>query len=152
MGWGVQPFSRGGSNCLFNKETHITYVFPGGSGPLVPPSLWISACNIWINWMLWQKLDIRKSYQIWTSLSVPICKHGVWEINQRGLIRIQIICHFAGSDNFRSNHCILPFALKLENMSSSDNLCKQFGPRSGLNSVQALSGSRLFGTLKVMTS
>ena len=27
----------GGANCLFPIETHITCVFPGGSGPPVPP-------------------------------------------------------------------------------------------------------------------
>ena len=40
-GWGVQLFSRvwgGGVQLLIIlKETHITCVFPGGSGPLVPP-------------------------------------------------------------------------------------------------------------------
>ena len=45
---GVQLFlGGGGSNYLFPIESHITCVFPGGSGPLPhPPSLWISACNI----------------------------------------------------------------------------------------------------------
>ena len=33
---GVQLFP-GGSNCLFPIETHITFDFPGGSGPPVPP-------------------------------------------------------------------------------------------------------------------
>ena len=42
-GWGP-TFSRGGptfsmgSNCLLPIETHITCDFPGGSGPLSPPS------------------------------------------------------------------------------------------------------------------
>ena len=35
-------------------------------------------------------------------------------------------------------------------LSSADNLCKQFGSRSGRYSVKALSGSRLFDTLKVL--
>ena len=33
---GGPTFSRG-SNCLFPIETHITYDFPGGSGPPAPP-------------------------------------------------------------------------------------------------------------------
>ena len=49
---GVQLFSGGsnffpgggGSDCLFPIETHITCDFPGGSGPPVPPSLWIRTC------------------------------------------------------------------------------------------------------------
>ena len=35
---GGPTFSRGGSNCLFPIETHITCDFPGGVGPPVPPS------------------------------------------------------------------------------------------------------------------
>ena len=31
-------------------------------------------------------------------------------------------------------------------MSSADNLCKQFGSRSGLTKCQALTGSKLFDT------
>ena len=42
---GGPTFSKGGggSNCLFPIETHITCDFPrgGGSGPPVPPPLWI---------------------------------------------------------------------------------------------------------------
>ena len=39
QGGGGPTFSRGGSNCLFPIETHITCDFPGGgSGPPVPPS------------------------------------------------------------------------------------------------------------------
>ena len=44
---GGPTFSRGGggrSNCLFPIETHITCDFPGGSGPPVPPPLWIRTC------------------------------------------------------------------------------------------------------------
>ena len=37
-GGGVQLFpERGGTNCLFPIETHITCDFPGGSGPPVHP-------------------------------------------------------------------------------------------------------------------
>ena len=38
-GGGVQLFPRGGSNCLFPIETHITCDFPGRGGPdpLSPP-------------------------------------------------------------------------------------------------------------------
>ena len=42
----------GGSNCLFNKDTHITYFFQGVRTPCPPTPLLICACNIWINWML----------------------------------------------------------------------------------------------------
>ena len=101
LGGGVSNFfSRGGggggaSIAHSIKKPQITFVFPGVFGPLVHHQpLWIHACNIWINWMLWQKLDIRSSYQFWTSLSVPICIHDFWKNNHRGLIRIQIICHF----------------------------------------------------------
>ena len=42
---GVQLFpGGGGSNCLFPIETNITCDFPGGSGPPVPPPLWIRTC------------------------------------------------------------------------------------------------------------
>ena len=37
-------------------------------------------------------------------------------------------------------------ALKQPLLSSADNLCKQFGTRSGLTGCQSLSGSKLFGT------
>ena len=46
-GGGVQLFlgGEGGSYCLFPIESHITCVFPGGSGPLAPlPPL--DQCNI----------------------------------------------------------------------------------------------------------
>ena len=64
----VQLFlgGRGGSNCLFPIESHITCVFPReGPGPL--PPLWISACNI----LLWKKLTMRKSYQFWPPPPLP---------------------------------------------------------------------------------
>ena len=35
-------------------------------------------------------------------------------------------------------------------VSSTDNFCKQFGPRSGLTKRQAWSGSKLFDTLVVI--
>ena len=34
-------------------------------------------------------------------------------------------------------------------VSSADNLCREFGPRSGSTKRQALSGSKLFDTLMV---
>ena len=34
-------------------------------------------------------------------------------------------------------------------VSSADNLCKQFGPRSGPTKCRACSGTKLFGTLMV---
>ena len=41
---GGPTFSRGGSNCLFPIETHITCDFPGGGpDPLSP--LWIRTCS-----------------------------------------------------------------------------------------------------------
>ena len=139
---GGSNFSRGRSNFLFPIESHITCVFPGGPGPLPPPpSLWISECNIWINWMLWQKLDMRKSYQFWPPppLGIPKCIHGVWENNHNGLTRIQIV--FPRSDNFRSNPLYFSFCIKtLPDMSSADNLCKQFGPRSGPTFCSGLFG------------
>ena len=34
---GGPTFSRGGSNCIYPIESHITCDFPGGSGPPDPP-------------------------------------------------------------------------------------------------------------------
>ena len=50
-------FYRGGEQ-LFIPFTHITCVYSRGTRPLAA-----LPCNIWINWMLLQKLDIRKSFQ-----------------------------------------------------------------------------------------
>ena len=62
-GGGVYLFTGGGGggNCLFPIPMLLVFI-PGGPDPL-PPPLWIHACNIWINCVLLQKLDIRKSYQ-----------------------------------------------------------------------------------------
>ena len=50
-GGGGPTFSRGGSNCLFPIDTHITCDFPGGGGsgppvPLLDPQL---GCNTLLN-------------------------------------------------------------------------------------------------------
>ena len=42
---GGPTFSRGGSNCLFPIETHITCDFPGGVRTPCPP-LWIRTCTL----------------------------------------------------------------------------------------------------------
>ena len=48
---------------------------------------------------------------------------------------------FPGSDNLGQVHCILPFCIKtLPDMSSADNLCKRFGPRSGPTFCSGLIG------------
>ena len=55
------------------------------------------------------------------------------------LTRIQIV--FPGSDNFGSNPLYFSFCIKtLPDMSSADNLCKQFGPRSGPTFCSGLIG------------
>ena len=136
---------RGGGNCLSHRETHIIYVLQGGLDPLPPaPLLWIRACNIWINWMLWQKLDIRKKLSILNRPECPICKHGVWENNNRGLIRIQIICHFRVRTQ-RSNHCILPFALKLlKTCHLLINVVNSLDPHQAEHSVRAYQGQTVW--------
>ena len=50
----------GGSNCLFLIESHITCVFPGGSGPLAPPPPPLDQC---MQYFAVKKLTMRKSYQ-----------------------------------------------------------------------------------------
>ena len=48
---------------------------------------------------------------------------------------------FAGSDNFGSNPLYFTFCIKtLPDMSSADNLCKRFGPRSGTTFCSGLIG------------
>ena len=48
---------------------------------------------------------------------------------------------FPGSDNFGSNPLYFTFCIKtLPDMSSADNLCKRFGPRSGLTFCTGLIG------------
>ena len=55
---GVQLFPGGGGgyNCLFPIETHITFDFPGGSGPPAPPPSLdphlLKARNFFIWWYL----------------------------------------------------------------------------------------------------
>ena len=89
-GGGVQLFQGWGVQLLIPYRIPYSLCFSGGwggSGPHAP--LWISACNI----LLWQKLDMRKSYQFWPPppLGIPTCIHGIWENNHSGLTRIQIV-------------------------------------------------------------
>ena len=88
---GVQLFLGGGGGgggvqlLIPYRNPYNLCFFWGVLAPCPPPhpTPWISACNSWINWMLWQKLYMRKSCEFWTSLGIPICIHGVWENNHR---------------------------------------------------------------------
>ena len=67
------------------------------------------------------------------------------------LISIKIHCShnkpryfFTRGSNFFANFCLAVVSLP----TCADNLCKQFGPRSGLIKCQALSGSKLLDILK----
>ena len=51
---------------------------------------------------------------------------------------------FTRGSNFFANFCLAVVSLP----TCADNLCKQFGPRSGLTKCQALSGSKLLDILK----
>ena len=51
---------------------------------------------------------------------------------------------FTRRSNFFANFCLAVVSLP----TCADNLCKQFGPRSGLTNCQALSGSNLLDILK----
>ena len=93
-GGGGPTFSMGGggeSNCLFLIESHITCVFPGGSGPLAPPPL--DQC---LQYFAVKKVNYEKKLSIWTPppLGIPKCTRGVWENNHSGLTRIQIVFEF----------------------------------------------------------
>ena len=123
-----------GSNCLFPIESHITCVFPGGSRPLAPPPPPHPPLDQCMQYFAVTKVRYEKKLSILIPppppLGIPKCIHGVWENNHSGLTRIQIV--FPGSDNFGSNPLYFTFCIKtLPDMSSADNLCKWFGPRSG---------------------
>ena len=64
---GRSNFFRVGSICLFPIETHITCDFPGGSGPPVPPPLWIRTCLY-----IWVKLYLPIKYQYKLRNVVPV--------------------------------------------------------------------------------
>ena len=113
---------------VYFKENYIFSRFQRGSN-ICPSPLWICACNVWMDWMLWQKLDLRKSCQFRTYLGIPICiQQPQWPDQDPNCFSRQ---NSLGSDNSGSNPLYFTFCIKISDMSSADNICKQFWPRSG---------------------
>ena len=106
-------------------------MFFQGSGPLAPPPP--PPLDQCMQYFAVTNVRYEKKLSILTPphpLGIPKCIHGVWENNHSGLTRIQLV--FPGSVNFGSNPLYFTFCIKtLPHMSSADNLCKWFGPRSG---------------------
>ena len=76
----------------------------------------------------------------WQVKDLLVSRFTVHTKNQQ---RLQLTFLHGGS-NFFANFCLAVVSLP----TCADNLCKQFGPRSGLTKCQALSGSKLLDILK----
>ena len=93
---------------VYFKENYIFSRFQRGSN-ICPSPLWMCACNVWIDWMLWQKFDMRKSCQFRTYLGIPICgRYFILPVpnSVSGTCLCNILWHKVSQHNFHNIHLL----------------------------------------------